>query len=65
MDFGSGGNTEARAWKDIWGSGQGIGAVTQRLTVADLITTFKTQYEAAVHALSARTSLHPALPTTT
>ena len=24
MDFGSGGNSEAKAWKDIWGSGQGI-----------------------------------------
>ena len=29
MNFGSGGNTEAKAWKDIWGSGQGIGAVKQ------------------------------------
>ncbi|MCC2105525.1 MAG: nitronate monooxygenase, partial [Hyphomicrobiales bacterium] len=27
MNFGSGGNTKAKAWKDIWGSGQGIGAV--------------------------------------
>ena len=27
MNFGSGGNTDAKAWKDIWGSGQGIGAV--------------------------------------
>jgi nitronate monooxygenase len=25
MNFGSGGNTDAKAWKDIWGSGQGIG----------------------------------------
>ncbi|WAZ19046.1 nitronate monooxygenase family protein [Streptomyces cinnabarinus] len=65
MDFGSGGNTEARAWKDIWGSGQGIGAVKQRLTVADLITTFRTQYEAAARALDARTSLHAAAPATT
>ena len=29
MNFGSGGNTKAKAWKDIWGSGQGIGAVTK------------------------------------
>ena len=28
MDFGSGG-TDAKAWRDIWGSGQGIGAITQ------------------------------------
>ncbi|MEJ1968190.1 MAG: nitronate monooxygenase family protein [Rhizomicrobium sp.] len=27
MNFGSGGNTKAKAWKDIWGCGQGIGAV--------------------------------------
>ncbi|MCC6482500.1 MAG: nitronate monooxygenase, partial [Sphingomonadaceae bacterium] len=26
MDFGSGGNTEAKAWKDVWGCGQGIGS---------------------------------------
>ena len=30
MSFQSGGNTEAKAWKDIWGSGQGIGAITTR-----------------------------------
>src|SRR6056297_860355 len=27
MDFGSGGDSDAKAWKDIWGAGQGIGAV--------------------------------------
>ncbi|MCE2986766.1 MAG: nitronate monooxygenase family protein, partial [Phenylobacterium sp.] len=27
MNFGSGGNTEAKAWKDIWGCGQGIGVL--------------------------------------
>ncbi|MGB0908538.1 MAG: NAD(P)H-dependent flavin oxidoreductase, partial [Maricaulaceae bacterium] len=26
MNFGSGGNTEAKAWKDIWGAGQGVGS---------------------------------------
>ena len=26
MNFGSGGNTDSKAWKDIWGSGQGIGS---------------------------------------
>ena len=25
MNFGSGGNTKAKAWRDIWGCGQGIG----------------------------------------
>ena len=27
MKFGSGGSSKSKAWKDIWGSGQGIGAV--------------------------------------
>ena len=27
MNFGSGGNTDSKAWKDIWGSGQGIGGI--------------------------------------
>ena len=27
MNFGSGGNQEAKAWKDIWGCGQGIGTI--------------------------------------
>ena len=27
MNFGSGGNTKSKAWKDIWGSGQGIGSI--------------------------------------
>jgi len=27
MNFGSGGNTDAKAWKDIWGAGQGVGSV--------------------------------------
>lgn len=30
MNFGSGGNTAAKAWKDIWGCGQGIGAIKAR-----------------------------------
>jgi nitronate monooxygenase len=30
MNFGSGGNTDAKAWKDIWGCGQGIGAILCR-----------------------------------
>ncbi len=30
MDFGTGSGSKAKAWKDIWGSGQGIGAITSR-----------------------------------
>ncbi|MFJ5780208.1 NAD(P)H-dependent flavin oxidoreductase [Streptomyces sp. NPDC093094] len=56
MDFGSGGNTEARAWKDIWGSGQGIGAVRRTTTVAGLVAQFKEQFDQALLTLTERTA---------
>ena len=37
MNFGSGGNTNAKAWKDIWGSGQGIGLIKDDPSVAELV----------------------------
>src|SRR5437764_5465698 len=36
MKFGSGGS-KAKAWKDIWGSGQGIGVVDRVRSAADLV----------------------------
>jgi nitronate monooxygenase len=53
MNFGSGGNTEAKAWKDIWGSGQGIGTITAVETVAERVTRFESEYRAAAAALAA------------
>jgi nitronate monooxygenase len=47
MNFGSGGNTEAKAWKDIWGCGQGIGAVKQVLPAGELIARLRREYDAA------------------
>ncbi len=43
MNFGSG----AKAWKDIWGAGQGIGAVDAVLPAADLIARMAREYQAA------------------
>jgi nitronate monooxygenase len=54
MDFGSGGNTEAKAWKDIWGSGQGIGAVKSVMSVADMVDRLETEYRAAKAELDAK-----------
>jgi len=56
MNFGSGGNTEAKAWKDIWGSGQGIGAVEKVETVAERVATLTAQYREAAAALSVDTA---------
>jgi len=47
MNFGSGGNTDAKAWKDIWGCGQGIGAVNDIVPAAELVARLKREYEAA------------------
>ncbi len=54
MDFGSGGTTAAKAWKDIWGSGQGIGAVKAVETVAARVSRLASEYQDARDALSAR-----------
>lgn len=56
MNFGSGGNTEAKAWKDIWGSGQGIGTITKVESVADRVARFEAEYHEAVAALAAKTA---------
>lgn len=55
MNFGSGGNTKAKAWKDIWGSGQGVGAIKSVGTVEDLVAKFEREYHAARAELEAKT----------
>lgn len=44
MSFGS---DSTKAWKDIWGSGQGIGAVKEVQTTADLVARLKREYDTA------------------
>ena len=53
MNFGSGGNTKAKAWKDIWGSGQGIGTVKSVGPVADMVERLATEYDEAKASLMA------------
>ena len=47
MNFGSGGNTKSKAWKDIWGSGQGIGSIKNDPSVQELVNELTDQYEKA------------------
>ena len=47
MNFGSGGNTAAKAWKDIWGVGQGVAVIDEVLPTADLVKQLETEYQAA------------------
>ncbi|MDA8870559.1 nitronate monooxygenase family protein [Rhizobiaceae bacterium] len=44
MDFG---DNKTKAWKDIWGSGQGIGAVKEVLPTQGLVDRLVSEYEAA------------------
>lgn len=47
MNFGSGGNMDKKAWKDIWGAGQGVGQVKTSPSVAELVGELKAQYDEA------------------
>lgn len=51
MSFGtdaSGERAKPKAWKDIWGSGQGIGGIGKVVPVAELVARFRKEYEEAV-----------------
>lgn len=44
MRFGSEGSAKTKAWRDIWGSGQGIGVVDRIRPTAELVNLFADQY---------------------
>ncbi|MBJ7407174.1 MAG: nitronate monooxygenase [Bradyrhizobium sp.] len=51
MNFGtdaSGERAKPKAWKEIWGSGQGIGSIDKVVPAAELIARFKKEYEEAI-----------------
>ncbi|MEM7493852.1 MAG: nitronate monooxygenase family protein [Pseudomonadota bacterium] len=52
MNFGSGGNQEAKAWKDIWGCGQGIGPVDKRMSTGEFVDRLEVEYREAISALN-------------
>jgi nitronate monooxygenase len=47
MKFGSDGSAKSKAWRDIWGSGQGIGAVDRVRPAAEFVDLIAAQYAAA------------------
>ncbi|MGI9465228.1 MAG: NAD(P)H-dependent flavin oxidoreductase [Aestuariivirgaceae bacterium] len=49
MNFGSG---RSKAWKDIWGSGQGIGAITDVVSAGQRVALLTEQYHAARRRLA-------------
>ncbi len=52
MNFGSSGNTDAKAWKDIWGAGQGVGSVHKAPSIQDIVDKFAGEYSEAVKRVS-------------
>ena len=56
MNFGSCGNTDAKAWKDIWGSGQGIGGIVDSPPVQELVNRIQSEYEEATQEFIRKSS---------
>jgi len=52
MDFGTSGDKEFRAWRDIWGSGQGIGAVKATVPAGELVERLVREFAEARAALA-------------
>jgi nitronate monooxygenase len=52
MSFGSGSDSSSKAWKDIWGCGQGIGAVKSVQSTQGLVDRLTTEYLAAKKRIS-------------
>lgn len=48
MRYGSGGSSKAKAWRDIWGAGQGVGAITTLNSVADEVAKLREDYHKAL-----------------
>jgi nitronate monooxygenase len=52
MNFASGGNAPAKAWKDIWGAGQSVSGIHEVQTVASLVSRLEAEYQSALAALA-------------
>jgi nitronate monooxygenase len=51
MDFSKMNQSEAKVWKDIWSAGQGVSAIKETLTVAELVKELEQEYDQALHSL--------------
>ena len=54
MDFGSRSDTEAKAWKDIWGAGQGVGTIDEIMPAFDLVLRMEKEYRDTLARLRTR-----------
>ena len=51
MRYGSGGSSKAKAWRDIWGAGQGVGGIASMRSVAEEVATLRQDYQKALDHL--------------
>jgi len=51
MNFSSGGTSRAKAWRDIWGAGQGVGSIDDIPPVAELVERMTAEYRDAARRL--------------
>ena len=51
MNFGSGGGSKAKAWRDIWSAGQGVGTIHDIPTAKELILRMEAEYREASQRL--------------
>jgi nitronate monooxygenase len=56
-----GGTSRPKAWRDIWGWGQGIGVVKSVVGAGELVARLKDEYRAAVAELRRRTADTPVI----
>ena len=53
MNFDSSNASKAKAWRDIWGAGQGVGMMEDVPSVADMVARLKSEYDAAKQRICA------------
>jgi nitronate monooxygenase len=52
MNFGSGGNMEKKAWRDIWSGGQGVGNIHDVIPAGEVVARMAEEYAAAKRRLA-------------
>ncbi len=51
MDFGTGGKSKVKAWRDIWSAGQGVGTIDDIPSVGELVDRMEAEYRNAAREL--------------
>ena len=52
MDFSKSGQADAKAWKDIWGAGQGVGSIHEIMSARSLVMRMEDEYRVRASELA-------------